>query len=192
MNRILLACLAVLVVLGVMDMAKAETTIYRWVDARGVIHFSQDGGAIPTNGGYEVFQLPGGEGSQVPDRVVIPLKIDDGVPSVEVSINDTWEATFLVDTAASVSVMNRSLVESLGMDVPEDAPRRLVRTAQGTLEAVSIQVESLSLGSARKENIEVIVPLEGMVPNLLGQNFLSDYIVTLDRSRRVLELKPAS
>ena len=57
---------------------------------------------------------------------------------------------------------------------------------------MSLQVESLSLGSARKENIEVIVPLEGMVPNLLGQNFLSDYIVTLDRSRRVLELKPAS
>jgi predicted aspartyl protease len=101
---------------------------------------------------------------------------------------------FAVDTGASTTVISTGMAQSLGV---ESRPIPAVTGGGGTLQASAGTIRSLAAGSARRENLSVIIGgfmgmlsqatgtrLEGIV----GHNFLSAFQVILDYPNALLIL----
>ena len=107
------------------------------------------------------------------------------------------EATFLLDTGASVTIIRPTLARRTGIEVPARAPRINLRAAGGERFSVPfVRVQSLRIGDAAVEGIDVGV-FDALVPQfpyavdgVLGGNFLNHFRVTIDRQGRLLTLEP--
>ena len=102
-------------------------------------------------------------------EVRIPMAID-GHFWVEGTINGR-PVRFLVDSGATVTTVDRSIVSEAGISIPEQRDR-LVRTGNGTIRVASTRVDELSAaGIARQDVVIHIADTDDM--NVLGMNWLS-------------------
>ena len=115
---------------------------------------------------------------------------------VPVSVNGV-EATFLLDTGASVTIIRPALASRAGVEVPARARRMYVRVVGGERFLVPfVKVQSLRVGDAAVEGIDVGVfealgSFPASVDGVLGGNFLNHFKVTIDRQGRRLTLEPS-
>jgi aspartyl protease family protein len=80
----------------------------------------------------------------------------------------------LVDTGASSVVLKASDARSAGINIARLSYTIPVRTANGLAYAAATQVSSITVGSIRMHNIDVLVAKPGVLnESLLGMNFLT-------------------
>lgn len=142
--------------------------------------------------------------SAVPDAVVLPLQISEQAtfsiyPLVEVTINDEQPVIMLVDTCSGMTVLDRGYARSLGIEPIEGLGGVLTVTFEGTCSFPQSIIERLSVDGRTIEDLPCLLEDAGgwvlrefsdvPVAGILGVNFLSNFKVTFNYSRREMVLE---
>jgi aspartyl protease family protein len=125
------------------------------------------------------------------DVTSAPLKRAGGVWFAEVTLNDSRSAWFMVDTGATLCVLSPELADSLGIRAAPEARVVNLKTANGWTSGPLVWISSIRLGETEAKNVAaVILPsAELRESGILGNTFLSRYVVTLDSEKWILNLR---
>ncbi len=110
---------------------------------------------------------------------------------IPVRVNEQGPFEFILDTGAGTSLISPELAVSLHIASTDSRPGQ---TAGGTVQVALAQLDSLAVGEARQENVQVAIMDLGMIGRAvgakldgdLGYNFLKRFRLTIDY--RALEL----
>ncbi len=188
--------------------------IYRWTDAQGRVHFSQDLGQVPPEhraaardaaarpkpdriqriGGSAPASLAPSasrtarRGTSGGRSMSIPFERHNHLMVVEVRLNDRVTAPFLVDTGASIITLPKSLARKLAIRVTADTPRERFTTANGDVWEPIVRLDAVQIGGARVENLEASIS-SSMDIGLLGGNFFNNFVYRVDSAAGRIELQ---
>lgn len=110
--------------------------------------------------------------AQVSDGTTIRIrKSADGHFWVDVSINGNQEP-FLVDSGASITGLSVGAAARSGVE-PSGGYPMVLNTANGAISADRARVDTLVVGTIRRDDMGVVVAEEFGGTNVLGMNFLS-------------------
>lgn len=190
-----------LAVLGLWP-APAWAQMYRWTDEQGGNHYSQGIYSVPERfrSKAQLLAYPerpaapaespspaGGEASRV-----TRISFTPGKPiMVSAKINGEGSAQLMLDTGASVTVINPRVLAGMGIGSRE-AVRGSVRGATGTADVLFVPVQSIEVGGARSGPLRVAahdVDL-GQGDGLLGRDFLDQFEVNIDSTAGVVTISP--
>jgi clan AA aspartic protease (TIGR02281 family) len=172
--------------------------IFRWVDENGVIHFTDNLHNIPEK------SRPGSERIKTPDRppelalpepldkVSVPIQKQGEVVIVQATVNQRVAVKFVVDTGASYTLISRDTAKQLGIDMEQKLPTIPFQTANGTIQAPLINLESIEVGGMQMKDLTAAVHdvfPDSNVAGLLGLNFLSHFRMDIDKDNGVLVLE---
>ncbi len=177
--------------------------IYRWTDAEGRMHFTQDlnrvppahraraeeGAAAPRPDRLQTFETsPPGDGASVHRRIRgprpgellrIPFEMRGGVMVVEVTLNDRVSAPFVIDTGASDVSIPAELAARLGIRIGPETPYRRYTTANGIIAKPLVTLDSVQAGEARLEQVQASIS-STMDVGLLGGAFFNNFTFQID------------
>lgn len=110
------------------------------------------------------------------NAVLVPVTFTHG--------GTTVQATMLLDTGASVSMITKELAIKLGVDLPRARQSRMVVADGRTVPAWHTRLDRIAVGPKSQKDIEISVvqsaggsfPFDG----LLGMNFLRSYKYSID------------
>ncbi len=172
--------------------------MYKWVDERGTVHFTDDLSTIPEKYREEAeTRKPPEESStlkpeekskpSLPEKnpesegFTVDLVRSGEVSFTEVLLNERVKQYFIVDTGASFTVINRGAAKELGITINESTPVIPITTASSVIFNPLVTLRSIRVGGAEVENVDVLVhDLPGSSAGLLGNSFLSKFKVVLD------------
>ncbi len=121
--------------------------------------------------------------------VPIPFSLKRGIPEIEVIINDSVKASFVIDTGADHIYIDKTFAEKHGLLSGHMQPMRPTRGAQGATEAKLFSVESLKFGEHAFTDISMVAidlvsqikdTSMGYPDGILGSNFLRTFPFILD------------
>ncbi len=130
------------------------------------------------------------------DGVVLPFEGEGRSMSLPLQVEGpagTQELWMLFDTGATLTTLNQSALDALGVVVPADAPEVTLRTASGERTAKVALIERMWLGGLEVNGITVALCEEcagSRTTGLLGLNISGRFRVTVDGHRRELILQP--
>jgi clan AA aspartic protease (TIGR02281 family) len=136
-------------------------------------------------------------GLGVPDSVVLPYEGQGTTLTIPVELegrnSQVIERSFIFDTGATLTTLDRSTLRRLGVRVPSDAPEISFQTANGERTSQLVMIDRLWLGGLQADGVTVGVCDEcandGVV-GLLGLNVSRRFLVTVDQARQELILQP--
>ena len=130
--------------------------------------------------------------------IEVPFRLVENVVWLQVRVNNSRPLNFMLDTAASTDVINRRVAEELNLPLVELGPRANVGAGDGVSQLAFAPNAQISLADAN-----YVAPLLGAVPldsvsrsfgesfdGALGNNLLSQWVVTIDYQQRKLRLHP--
>ena len=206
MGRTKLALLpAVMLILSTLGLwpAPAWAQMYRWNDEQGGVHYSQGIYSVPERFRSKAQPLSfpdrpaSAAGSSSPAEASVSgagtrIPFTPGKPiMVTAKVNGGGSAQLMLDTGASVTVINPRVLAGMGIGV-SDALKGSVRGATGTADVLFVPVQSIEVGSARSGPLRVAahdVEL-GQGDGLLGRDFLDQFTVTIDSTAGVVTIAP--
>jgi len=176
--------------------------MYRWTDEQGGTHYGQGIYAVPERFRSRAQLLT------FPERPAAPaaspssaegavnqgarISFTPGKPiMVSAKINGGDSAQLMLDTGASVTVINPRVLAGMGIGSRE-ALRGSVKGATGSADVLFVPVESIEVGGARSGPLRVAahdVDL-GQGDGLLGRDFLDQFTVNIDSTAGVVTLSP--
>jgi clan AA aspartic protease (TIGR02281 family) len=205
----------VLVLLAMLpSLAGAE--IYRWTDAQGRMHFTQNLGQVPPQYRAEAearakaapkndpiqrvqtYSVPapeapprGGSISDAAEGTVYRIQVARAGTGmlVQVRLNRSVTAPFLLDTGASDVLIPRSVADQLGLRVGPEARTKRYSTANGVVTHPVVMLRSVDLGGAVVENVPASVSPDMQV-GLLGLSFFNHFTYNIDAAAGVVTLRP--
>jgi clan AA aspartic protease (TIGR02281 family) len=126
------------------------------------------------------------------DVITVPLKRAGGVWWVEVTINDSRTSWFMIDTGATWCSLSPELADSLDIRPAADARIANLQTANGRTSGPLVSIPSIRLGDVEAKNVPAVVLASADLREvgILGNSFLSRYVVTLDSENSLLKLRP--
>jgi clan AA aspartic protease (TIGR02281 family) len=172
--------------------------MYKWVDEKGTVHFTDDLSSIPEKYREEAeARKPPKETStpkpqenskpslpekiSKPEGMTVDLVRSGEVSFAEVVLNDRIRQHFVVDTGASFTVISREAARELGITIDENTPFLPITTASSVIFNPLVTLKSVRVGEAEVENVDALVHnLPGGSAGLLGNSFLSKFKVVLD------------
>ncbi len=173
--------------------------LYRWVDERGVVHFSDNAHNIPEEFRDKTRRIrtitPSPSSNRPPqygERASIPLKKKGMTAVVQATINEATQADFIVDTGASYTVISSAIAERANIDMEKRYPKIRLQTANGVIDAPLVTLESVEISGMRVADLAVAVhdfSQDKSIGGLLGLNFLSHFRMELDTENGVLILE---
>jgi len=189
--------LLLIIILGVWA-ASSYGEMYKWVDEKGTVHFTDDLSTIPEKYHEEAEtrkpsketptpkpqekskpSLP--EKFSEPEGITVDLVRSGEVSFTEVVLNERIKQYFIVDTGASFTVISREAAKELGITIDENTPFIPITTASSVIFNPLVTLRSIRVGEAEIENVDVLVHnLPGRSAGLLGNSFLSKFKVVLD------------
>ena len=204
----LLSHLAAVVLLLTLIASPASADMYKWVDAQGSLHFTDDLASVPARHQRDLASVATGTrdaGFNVVARQTSPTATRTSsmrhVVSLERAglqmqvlalLNDSVETRFVVDTGAMMNSIPRSVVEELGIRIDARTPRVEVRGISAEpLIAPVVTLRNLRLGDAMLEQVEMVV-LDSLETGLLGMSFFKHFRVQTDPVRQTLTLEEIS
>jgi len=125
------------------------------------------------------------------DTVVLPLKKHNMHPVVFVDFGDGKQYEFIVDTGASVNVIDSSIAESLGYEVIDETEIGAPGGPQIRANIVMIpsaRVGDVTISDAEFVTMDVLGFSGGRSHGVLGVGLFSDYLLTFDRGAAHIEL----
>lgn len=110
---------------------------------------------------------------------------------VEVLLEDQFSARLMIDTGATMTILDAELVARYGLEPDEDGRELSLNTAGGSVSGASLLLSQLRLGSRTLENIQAgVLPLEQFnFDGLLGMDVLSRFEFSIDQKNGVLYLR---
>jgi clan AA aspartic protease (TIGR02281 family) len=175
--------------------------MYKWVDEKGTVHFTDDLSNIPE-------KYREGAETRKPSKEIRPPEMEDkSLPSppseapkpsvsegaevdllrrgeiwiTEVLLNQRVRKHLVVDSGASFMLINPEIARELDITVNENTPLIPMTTVSGYILVPLVTLRSVQVGKAEAENIEaVIYTLPSGGGGLLGNSFLNKFRVTLD------------
>jgi predicted aspartyl protease len=198
------ALTALLLALAVLALGPSGTwaQMYRWTDETGGTHYGQGIDSVPERFRSKAQLLaypetpvapaatstsPGREASKVTRIPFTP-----GKPiMVTATINGGGSAQLMLDTGASVTVINPRVLAALGVGSSQ-ALRGSVKGATGSASVLFVPVQSIEVGGARSGPLRIAshdVEL-GQGDGLLGRDFLDQFSVNIDSTAGVVTISP--
>jgi clan AA aspartic protease (TIGR02281 family) len=184
----------------------ASAEMYKWVDEKGTVHFTDDISSIPEKyrEGIEERKTPKGmPGQEVREKPVSPPAQKSSEPQgfevnlvrrhelwlSEVVLNNRLQSYFIVDTGASFTVINSQMAKDLGLSIGETTPFIPIYTASQLIFTPLVTLRSLRVGEAEVENVDVLIHnLPSNAEGLLGNSFLNKFRVVLDSAQGKMTL----
>jgi hypothetical protein len=196
--------------------ARARADLYRWVDAQGQVHVTDDRSQVP-HGATVTLQptrvpaAPAAAGAPGPaspaPRPVLAIQQHDSREEKEVgrthvlrfqragheiamnvTLDDHVTCDFKVDTGASLNTVPAWVVKELGIEIDKNTPRISLVGISGKPALVPlITMPSVRIGSVYVENVEMAV-LDTMTSGLLGMPFFNHFQVQIDPAKGELRL----
>jgi aspartyl protease family protein len=178
----------------------ANAQLVRWTDDQGQVHYSEGLDSVPERYRANAMPLalptspraaePRQPGAPPPGVTKIPFK--PGAPiMVNAKINGGGPVTLMLDTGASITVVNPLALWRLGIST-WFAPRAEIRGATGTTSVDMVRVQSIEVGEARAGPLMIVAhDIEAKeVDGLLGRDFLDHFNVNIDTAAGVVTLSP--
>jgi aspartyl protease family protein len=194
------ALLLIVVLIALAYPAGAE--MYRWVDEKGTVHFTDDVSKIPekyrpdaeTRKGPKEPPPPGARGKSTVSPLSqpspktsesqgfeVPLARKNQIMFVEVLLNGRVKRNFIVDSGASFILIDRGTARELGITIDEYTPFIPVTTVSEVILTPLVTLKSVQVGGAEVENVEALIyTMPSEKEGLLGNSFLSRFRVVLD------------
>jgi clan AA aspartic protease (TIGR02281 family) len=175
--------------------------MYKWVDEKGTVHFTDDLSNIPEKYREDAetrkpskeirppemedksLSSPPSEGPKlsVSEGVEVDLLRRGEIWITEVLLNERVKRHLVVDSGASFMLINPQIAKELDMTVNENTPLIPMTTVSGYILVPLVTLKSVRIGKAQAENIEtVIYTLPSGGDGLLGNSFLKKYRMTID------------
>jgi predicted aspartyl protease len=176
--------------------------MYRWTDEHGGTHYTQGVDSVPERFRSKAQLLAYPERAAAPAESlsaagveasrVTRIPFTPGKPiMVSAKINGEGSAKLMLDTGASVTVINPRVLAGMGIGSRE-ALRGSVKSATGTADVLFVPVQSIEVGGARSGPLRVAahdVEL-GQGDGLLGRDFLDQFKVSIDSTAGVVTISP--
>jgi hypothetical protein len=188
----------VVAVLLVARPAPADGQIYRWVDERGVPHFTQGIDSVP--GKYRARAVP--FDFRKSPRASTPAGPDAARSTeikfmkgeailVDAAINGRTPVKLILDTGADRTVITPRALTEAGVSLTE-GPTGQIRGATGTANVQTAALDSLEIGDAKVNELLVIAHdiEQGGVDGLLGRDFLDQFKLSIDSDNGIATLAP--
>ncbi len=175
--------------------------MYRWVDDKGTVHFTDDLSTIPEKYREDVETRKPAQETSSPEMKdksksspAPEAPADSEVEGSEVDLirrGEVWTADVLlngrisrhlvVDSGASFMLIHPQMAKELDIVVDESTPVIPMTTVSGYILTPLVTLRSVRVGKAEVENVEAVVyPLPSGGGGLLGNSFLNKFKVTLD------------
>jgi len=201
----LAAWVVILIIPMISFVARAE--VYKWIDEKGNMHFTDDYSKIP-----EKFRSDA-ESRKVPTEATTPtleskppplsatktpesqgfqvhLSRKSGTWETEVILNGRVKKSFTVDTGASFILIDRQTAKELDLTVDEDTLIIPMSTASGSGFVPLVTLKSVRVGEAELQNVEAVILTMPSGGGLLGNTFLSKFGVHIDSTTEKMTLSP--
>jgi clan AA aspartic protease (TIGR02281 family) len=173
--------------------------MYKWVDEKGTVHFTDDLSNIPENYRPEVeIRNPTKETSAPQPREIskpsssIPMEATEPggfevklvrkheLWMAEVLLNGSVKRQFIVDTGASFSLIDSETAREIGITIDDNTPFIPASTVSGVILTPLVILKSMRVGDAELENVEVSIHDMPSKGGLLGNSFLNRFKVVID------------
>ena len=177
----------------------AQAQMVRWSDDQGQVHYSEGLDSVPER--YRTtakpLALPTTPSAPQPPKSGAPagvtkIPFKPGSPIfVNAKINGGGPVTLMLDTGASITVVNPLALWRLGIST-WFAPRAEIRGATGTTSVDVVRVQSIEVGDAKAGPMVIIAhDIEFKdADGLLGRDFLNHFNVNIDSAAGVVTLSP--
>jgi len=193
-------------VLGLLTLTPAYAEIYKWVDRAGRAHFTDTTAGIPPEYRDRMEEKAStAPGPQRPQTILprfsvapppasttyeVPLRRAGNAMLVDAVVDGTMPVHLLLDTGAELTVLSTAIARSLALNL-SDAAIMPLRSASGVFFAPMVKVQSITVGNAVVQEVEVIVhDATPGLDGLLGMTFLDNFLVTISGSDHRLILTP--
>ncbi len=174
--------------------------IYRWVDEKGIVHFTDNAHSIPEKKRAKAVRMTteAPHDRQPPEataleKATIPIRSRGAVIIVEATVNARTPADFVVDTGAAYTLISRAKARQLDIDLDDESlPHISLQTANGIVTAPLVHLDSIEIGGLQVKNLTAAVHdvfSDPEVSGLLGLNFLSHFRMDIDTDHHLLHLE---
>lgn len=174
--------------------------MYRWVDERGAVHYSQGLDSVPERYRSQAQPLrfpatpdaPAKRESPAPQPGITRIPFKPGSPIlVNAKINGDGPVTLILDTGADRTVVAPLALWRLGIST-RNTPRGELRGVTGTSQVDVVRVNSVEVGEAKAGPLLIIAHDADLrqADGLLGRDFLDQFRVTIDSAEGFVTLAP--
>jgi clan AA aspartic protease (TIGR02281 family) len=189
-----------------MGISLGHGEMYKWVDEKGTVHFTDDLSNIPER------YLPDAEKRKAPKDSDLP-GVKEKLPPLlmpkisgpegfevqlfrrgelwlaEVILNGQLKRHLIIDTGASFTLINQEIRKDLGLTLNETTPFIPMATVSGVILTPLMTLRSIKVGNAEVENVEAVVHnMPSGQAGLLGNSFLNKFKVVLDSAQAKMTL----
>jgi len=182
--------------------------MYKWIDEKGTVHFTDNLSSIPEKYRQDAetrkspkeisTSQPKEEPKSIPsskisegEGITVDLIRKHELFLVEVVLNRWMKRQFIIDTGASFTLINRQAARELGIMINETTPFIQVASVSDVISTPLVTLESIRVGDAEVENVEVLIfPMAGGGDGLLGNSFLNKFKVEIDSINSKMTLYP--
>ena len=196
----LLALLAVWGAFGLMA-TPAWAEMYRWTDDQGGVHYTQGLDSVPAR--YRsaaqmmlFLERPAAPLAASPTDAAAGnttrIPFTPGKPiMVSAKVNGGSTANLMLDTGASVTVINPRVLAGMGVGSAQ-AIRGSVKGATGSADVLFVPIQSIEVGSSRSGPLRVAAHDVDLSQGdgLLGRDFLDQFKVTIDSTAGIVTIAP--
>jgi aspartyl protease family protein len=192
----------------------ASAEIYQWTDEQGRTHYTQDLRQVPARhrsqaelralapqgpARLQTYSSPAAPAPAAPasraansaagrEVRVSVARAGTGMV-VNVLVNGSVNAPFLVDTGATDVLIPAPLAKRLGLESGPETRSKTYQTANGLVTQATVMLGSLDLGGAVVENVPASIS-PSMEIGLLGLSFFNHFTYHIDAAAGVLTLVP--
>jgi clan AA aspartic protease (TIGR02281 family) len=195
-------CAGFVIALGlwVLPSLSAATDILRWVDEKGIVHFTDNVHNIPEKYRGNATRIKAVEpprqaepAKPEPAKASVSLQQRGQVAIVQATLNGKAPASLIVDTGASYTMISRAIAKELEIEIDgKNLPTIPFQTANGVISAPVVKLESIEIGGMQIRDLTAAVydtfP-DASVSGLLGLNFLSHFRMDIDSKNGLLHLE---
>ena len=211
-NRVGKVGLALLAALLVHFVLTCEAGIFSYKDDKGAIHFTDDISRVPEefrnaensllkrNESHQTHRTTPAPLPTKPmeavfshlEEVRVPLTIVSGRNfHVDVLLNGRIKARLMLDTGASFITLSEKIGEKLGVIKNGFSAEMPFNTAGGEEWMPLVALQTVSTGEAQSQLVEASIGKQIKdIDGLLGMSFLGDYRFEIDRTNKLLTLRP--
>jgi len=195
--------LALLMIWGALGLVAtpAWAEMYRWTDDQGSVHYTQGLDSVPDRFRPKAQMMVFSERPAAPVASSSPgdaaagstrIPFTPGRPiMVSAKVNGGSAASLILDTGASVTVINPRVLAGMGIGSTQ-AVRGSVKGATGSADVLFVPIQSIEVGSSRSGPLRIAAHDVDLSQGdgLLGRDFLDQFKVTIDSTAGIVTIAP--
>jgi predicted aspartyl protease len=179
----------------------AWAEMYRWTDDQGSVHYTQGLDSVPDRFRPKAQMMVFPERPAAPVASSFPgdaaggstrIPFTPGRPiMVSAKVNGGSTANLILDTGASVTVINPRVLAGMGIGSTQ-AVRGSVKGATGSADVLFVPIQSIEVGSSRSGPLRIAAHDVDLSQGdgLLGRDFLDQFKVTIDSTAGIVTIAP--